>query len=259
MKRVKFFLVALMAAVMGVSVSSCMNGDDNTIVQRTDFVRVVQDYPVYFKDIAGNKLVPTPAIMTTSETMAMIFYQYDRATIAENANSVSITLLADPSYIKESYVSTTSYVTANSPVMTLEPSTIYGIVKGGCFDKNTLILPIAYKVKMYDKQEDMKTELNRHSFELVYNAETGFSNGALTLRLHHNAQAIEGDDGKTLERKDSYYEYKAFNLSTVLRNLSSTPTKINVVVDQNESTDEFDKEKIKDATFPYDYQFTEQN
>ena len=30
MKQMKFFLVALMAVVMGVSVTSCMNGDDNS-------------------------------------------------------------------------------------------------------------------------------------------------------------------------------------------------------------------------------------
>ena len=54
MKQMKFLLVALMAVVMGLSVTSCMNGDDNTIVQRTDFVRVVQDFPVYFKNMAGN-------------------------------------------------------------------------------------------------------------------------------------------------------------------------------------------------------------
>ena len=32
MKQMKFFLVALMAIVMGMSVTSCMNGDDNTQV-----------------------------------------------------------------------------------------------------------------------------------------------------------------------------------------------------------------------------------
>ena len=31
MKQMKFFLVALMAVVMGMSVTSCMNGDDNTL------------------------------------------------------------------------------------------------------------------------------------------------------------------------------------------------------------------------------------
>ena len=35
MKQMKFFLVALMAVVMGMSVTSCMNGDDNTPVSYT--------------------------------------------------------------------------------------------------------------------------------------------------------------------------------------------------------------------------------
>ena len=258
MKQMKFFLVALMAVVMGMSVTSCMNGEDNTIVQRNDFVRVVQDFPVYFKDMAGNKLVPT-SVITTSETMALIAYQYDKATIAENANSVTITLLAEPSYIKESYATTTPNVTSNSPVMTLEPSTIYGVIKGGFFDKNTLILPIAYKYKKYEKEEDAQAELNRHSFELYYDSETGFKDGVLTLRLHHNARAIESEsgDGKTVERKDSNFEYKAFNLSMILRSLSSLPTKVNVVIDQNESNDKFDEGSIKDAKFPYEYLFKE--
>ena len=33
MKQVKFFLVALMAVVMGMSVTSCMNGDETTMLQ----------------------------------------------------------------------------------------------------------------------------------------------------------------------------------------------------------------------------------
>ncbi|WP_291592988.1 hypothetical protein [Bacteroides sp.] len=258
MKQMKFFLVALMAVVMGLSVTSCMNGDDNTIVQRTDFVRVVQDFPVYFKNMAGDKLVPT-SVITTSETMALIYYQYDRATVAENANSVTITLLAEPSYIKEGYATTSPYLTANAPVMTLEPSTAYGAVKGGFFDKNTILLPVAYKIKMYEKEEDMKAELNRHTFELSYDSETGFKDGVLTLRLKHNAQAIESEsgDGQTVERKDNTYEYKAFGLSAVLRSLSSTPTKINIVIDQNENNDKFGEGYSTEKTFPYEYQFTE--
>ena len=257
MKQMKLFLVALMAVVMGLSVTSCMNGDDNTIVQRSDFVRVVQDFPAYFKTMTGEKLVPT-SVITTSETMALIYYQYDRATIAENANSVTITLLADPSYIKETYATSSSSLTANAPVMTLEPSTAYGSVKGGFFDKNTILLPVAYKIKMYEKEEDMKAELNRHSFELAYDSETGFKDGVLTLRLKHNAQAIESEsgDGQNVERKDNTYEYRAFNLSVILRSLSSTPTKVNVVIDQNENNDKFEG-SVKDTAFPYDYLFKE--
>ncbi len=258
MKQMKFFLLALLAVVMGISVTSCLNGDDNTIVQQTDFVRVVQDFPVYFKDMFGNKLIPN-SVITTSETMALIYYQYDRATVAENANSVAITLLADPSYIKESYVTSTPSYPANSPVMTLEPLIGYGAVKGGFFDKNTLLLPIAYKFKKYDKEEDKQAELNKHSFELVYDPQTGFKDGILTLRLRHHAQAIESEsgEGQTVERTDNNYDYRAFNLSGILSSLSSAPTKINVVIDQNENNDKFDEGSIKDATFLYNYLFKE--
>mgnify|MGYP005934311649 FL=1 len=43
MKQVKFFLVALMAVVMGMSVTSCMNGDDNTQVNDLPVLGKVKD------------------------------------------------------------------------------------------------------------------------------------------------------------------------------------------------------------------------
>ena len=46
MKQMKFFLVALMAVVMGMSVTSCMNGDDNHNVTMT--VPVKYNYGSFF-------------------------------------------------------------------------------------------------------------------------------------------------------------------------------------------------------------------
>lgn len=260
MKQVKFLLVALMAVVMGVSVTSCMKGEDNNIVQRNEFVRVNKyDFPISFTTIAGEKLIPTQPIMTADEDIAMIYYQYDRTTIAANATSVTITLLADPSYINESYA-VASATPANAPVMTLEPATAYGVVKGGFFDKNTLLLPIAYKYKKYDKTEDAIEEQKKHSFYLVYEEnEESFKNGILTLRLRHIATPIESEsgDGTVVERKDNVYEYRAFNLSNILPGLASKPTSIKVVIDQNEKDDKFADTDIKDVTFPFDYLFKE--
>lgn len=262
MKQVKFLLVALMAVVMGMSVTSCMKGEENNIVQRNEFVRVNKyDFPISFTTMAGEKLVPTQPIMTADEDIAMIYYQYDRTTIAANATSVTITLLADPSYINESDVVTSATAApANAPVMTLEPATAYGIIKGGFFDKNTLLIPIAYKYKKYDKTEDAIAEQKKHSFYLVYDAENveNFKNGILTLRLRHVATPIEsGEDGKVVERKDNVYEYKAFDLSRVLPGLASKPTSIKVVIDQNEKDDKFTNTDIKDVSFPFDYLFKE--
>lgn len=43
MKQMKFFLVALMAVVMGMSVTSCMNGEDNTQVNDRPILGKVKD------------------------------------------------------------------------------------------------------------------------------------------------------------------------------------------------------------------------
>lgn len=256
MKQVKFFLVALMAMVMGMSVTSCINGDDNNIVSVPgSFVQVVHDFPIYFKDAYGYKLIPDQSIMSADGEMALIAYQYDRSTVAENATSVNITLLGSPYYMKKSYVSTSFSVAANAPVMTLEPTTNMGTLKGGFFDKNVMILPVAYKNKKYEKDSDNEVEANRHSFGLAYDSEEGFKNGVLTLHLCHHADEIpdENGDGKPVERTNNTFDYKAFDLSVVLSTLSSTPSKIDIVIDQNETNDKF-KEK-KETTFSFEYSF----
>ena len=51
MKQMKFLLVALMTVLMGMSVTSCLKGDDNNTIQLSNFVRVnTYDYPISFKD-----------------------------------------------------------------------------------------------------------------------------------------------------------------------------------------------------------------
>ena len=96
MKQMKFLLVALMTVLMGMSVTSCLKGDDNNTIQLSNFVRVnTYDYPISFKDAYGTKLIPTQNVSTT-KPMALIAYQYDRSTVDANATSINITLLNDP-------------------------------------------------------------------------------------------------------------------------------------------------------------------
>ena len=48
MKQMKFLLVALMTVLMGMSVTSCMNGDDNTIYTGPAFAKCTN----YFLEFA---------------------------------------------------------------------------------------------------------------------------------------------------------------------------------------------------------------
>lgn len=58
MKQVKFFLVALMAAVMGVSVTSCMNGDNESAYDIAVYATVVDDITVSLLGDDGNVYYP---------------------------------------------------------------------------------------------------------------------------------------------------------------------------------------------------------
>ena len=49
MKQMKFLLVALMTVLMGMSVTSCMNGDDNTIYTGPAFAKCTNYFPATFE------------------------------------------------------------------------------------------------------------------------------------------------------------------------------------------------------------------
>lgn len=251
MKQMKFSLVALMVLLMGVSVTSCLNGDDNHNVSASNFVRVnTYDYPVSFQTASGIKLVPTQSITTASKPMALVSYQFDSSTVEENAKSINVTLLENPYYFDEEYVSPSSTETGNAPMVTLEPMTYYGTIKGGFFDKNTLILPLAYKYKKYDTEDEQKIEGNLHSFVMTYDEETGFENGTLTLRLHHQIA-----NNLDVKREANALDYKAFNLQSILEGLSGTVTRVNVIIKENQVNDSFAEADAKDRTYIIEYNF----
>ena len=257
MKQMKFFLVALLTLVMGMSVTSCMKGDDNTMAQRSEFVRVNQyDFPTSFTTSYGVKLVPAePITSSTSKSMALISFQYDRATVAEDAKSINVTMLGDPYYFSEDYVSTNNTNVGNAPIVTLEPSTYYGTISGGFFDKNTLILPIAFKYKKYEKEADQSTENALHSFFMTFDSETGFKDGVLTLKLYHNIQGLEDvAEGETpIKRTDNTMDYKAYSISNILSSISGTVTQVKVVIEENQNDDKLSN--ASDRTYSYQYNF----
>ena len=251
MKQMKFLLVALMTVLMGVSVTSCMKGDDNNTVQLSNFVRVnTFDFPISFKDVYGIKLIPTQSV-TTTKPMALIAYQYDRSTVDANTTSINITLLGDPYFFDEDYVSS-SIVAGNAPLVTLEPTTYYGTIKGGFFDKNTLILPLAYKYKKYDSETEQAAENSLHSFTMTYDEETGYNNGVLTLTLHHQIA-----NNLTEKRGDNALDYKAFNISAIKNKLSGNLTKVTVVIKENQKDDSFAETDVKDVSYSFEYNFKE--
>lgn len=240
MKQVKFFLVALMAVVMGMSVTSCLKGEENNTVQGSLFVKVSPyDFPPSFVDAAGGKWIPTNATVDASKSMALISFQYDRTTVEPNATSINVTLVKDPYYFDKSYVTSAEPEVGNAPMYTLEPESYYGTIKGGFFDKNTLILPLTYWYKKYNnttEKEKYEAEMNAHSFKMYCDVATDFKDGVLTLTLVHDVNGGE----ENVKREDRIMDYKAFDISSVLSGIGEkTVNSVKVKVMENQSSDSY--------------------
>lgn len=239
MKQVKFLLVALMAVVMGMSVTSCLKGEENNTVQGKLFVKVNRyDFPPSFVDAAGGKWIPTNATVDSNKDMALIYFQYDKTTVEATATSINVALVEEPYYFDKSYVRLGELEVGNAPMYTLEPESYYGIIKGGFFDKNTLILPLAYWYKKYNyatEKEKYEAEMNAHSFEMYCDVATDFKDGVLTLTLVHNVSGGEED----VKRTDKVIDYKAFDISSVLNSISGTVNSVKVKVMENQSSDSY--------------------
>lgn len=100
MKQMKFFLVALMAVVMGMSVTSCMNGDDNTQVNDLPVLGKVKDsfLGLTFTSLDGftfkskNTVEGTTNFMTGDFIVATCSYDTE-VDIDYTTNTINATLL----------------------------------------------------------------------------------------------------------------------------------------------------------------------
>lgn len=248
MKQLKFIRLFAVALILGATFASC-NDDNNDIVSVAyDFVRVNDDMPLTFTNITGTKLIPNQSILPDDieNDMAMLSYQYDQSTIDETSNSLNINIIGSPYYFKTDRVEEAGTVTPNAPIATLTPSTYYGItIAGGFFDKNTLILPIGYKIQNY-ASTDPEEEANAHSFVLTYDPATAYSGGTLTLYLHH---VIDESLADKIRDYDVFAPH-AFNIAPALEGLTETPQNIKVVIRRSNQSS-FDS--AYEYTYTYEY------
>ncbi len=207
MKQVKFFLVALMAVVMGMSVTSCMNGDDNHNVTMT--VPVKYNYSSFLMGDGTTKLVPTTELGLLDGIMYIISCQYDQSQVSANSNSIPVaviySLCIDPK--GDESLSTTKTKPTN-PLYTLDKqqsSLVY-------YDKNTIVLTMPYWVKVTNSSVE-ESELKKHSFCLSYNPDEIESN-ATKLNLYISHRVEDGEESVT--RSNFTYAYRAYLISSAL-------------------------------------------
>ena len=254
MKQMKFLLVALMAVAMSVSVTSCMNGDDNNIVQRGIFVK--NDY-TSFVAADGIKIVPSSGMNTLlTGTYYYIACQYDMSQFTENSTSLSVTLLGEPICIdpKSGENPSSSAQSATNPLYALSSELKSGMIY---FDKNTLIMSIVFWYKSDSDSEKVNAELAKHSFYLSYDTEAIKADDTkLVLTINH----VVTESGEEKVKRETYTSiYKAYTLTRALDAfLSKTkkvPEYIVLQAKTNSSEDKLKENDEKYSTLELEYPF----
>ena len=253
MKQMKFFLVALMAVFMGMSVTSCMNGDDNHNVTMT--VPVKYNFGSFLMGDATTKLVPTTELGLLDGTMYIISCQYDQSQVSANSNSIPVTLLSTPLCIdpKDGESLRPTKTEPNKPLYTLDKqqsSLVY-------YDKNTIVLTMPYWVKVTNSSVE-ESELKKHSFCLYYKPDEIESN-ATKLNLYISHRVEDGEESVT--RSNFTYAYRAYSIMTALDAFKTAtsgklPQYLVLKAETNNSKDEL-KDENGETSVEYQYAFTE--
>ena len=252
MKQVKFFLVALMAVVMGMSVTSCMNGDDNHNVTMT--VPVKYNYSSFLMGDGTTKLVPTTELGLLDGIMYIISCQYDQSQVSANSNSIPVTLLSTPLCIDpkgDESLSTTKTKPTN-PLYSLDKqqsSLVY-------YDKNTIVLTMPYWVKVTNSSVE-DSEVKKHSFVLAYDPDIKATDTKLKLYISH---VVDDAEGETVTRSNFTYAYRAYSISSALyqfkEKTGKLPQYLVLKAETNSSKDEL-KDENGETSVEYQYAFTE--
>lgn len=227
---------------MGIGFTSCMNGENNSIVSRPIFARLIEySIPDQFKDAGGMRIVPSSALVGSEGDMFYLYCQYDQSLITENSTSVNVTLLTTPICIDGPALRGFE-VTPDAPLREWKDSNEYPFY----FDKNTLICPITYWVKYEADADAQKKELAKHSFIISYDP-ASFTVDSKELVLTMNDIVDDAED--EVVKRDKYTnDYKSYNLSSALYDFKvatggNSPVKIVIKAKVNSS-----KNTLEDAT-----------
>lgn len=260
MKQMKFFLVALMAVVMGLSVTSCMNGDDNTVRQLSAIAKCTSTYPATFQTTTGQKLVINDASLITLNTgeLYSFWYEYDSAEQPDNSATLYVTLYGGSTPVSinakslEGPTNTSESIVANAPLYAFNLSSDYSTQPVVVYDQQYVVIPVYFWVKMGNTAEENNKELEKHSFILTYD-EDDFEAGAseLVLTMNH----VINTEGEENVSRDRYtFTYKAYRLDYAIgafRNkVGQNPKKVTIKAKVNSSKNTL--EGASDAT-PWNY------
>ena len=188
MAKLKIWMVAL-TLIMGVSLTSCINGDDNTIQPVYGPILLKSTFPYQFQAEGSDVVFEANSATITGLSdnaypgdMVYLNAQYDTSTQAvdENTKKIIVTVTSAEKLNENTYISQEDVSYNRSVLSTSELGANYS---PALYSKNWLIFPIAFYIEKLEMASALK-----HSFYLVYDAEHEDNNETtMVLRLRHQS------------------------------------------------------------------------
>lgn len=236
MKKQKL-AVAFAALLTMVGFSSCLNGENDPTVSPQELMKVDGFAGYYtFKSAYGYTITPLNMSEVSSLSLgkyAIVQYSYDSSLLQwDEDKDVTINNVIS---IKDdvTVLQAPGEDAGNAPVYSVSSSMSQPIF----FDKYNLFLPVTYYYKNSSDADDLKSELNSHTFTLYYNPNDEESTDSkLVLHLRHKVTDTEV--------KREYYgmEYRHFEITSALSSYATVhgtlmPDKIVVEFEKSTSSD----------------------
>lgn len=256
MKQVKFLFVALMAIVMSVSVTSCMNTDNNTQVSNQPIIGKVKEnfLNLIFTSMDGYTFTAKNAVSNTTSIhegdfiVAACTYDTD-IDMDHNKRTVQATISAVEKISGNSiYPTTKAEDTAENSNYASDRGVICisdYYLKPAMADNQNLIIPIQYFAK------EKRTS---HKFSLVYYTDESELAGKseLTLYLRHNSTETKE------EEKKLDFVWRVFNIEGALRaykekNGGKYPKQLIIAAETNTTNNDVPK-TTTNTTIDYKFQ-----
>lgn len=251
MKQMKFFLVALMAVVMSVSVTSCMNGENNTKITDYPIIGRVTENMLTFKFVSLDgytynvQNVVTDALNFYTGDYIIASCSYDTETdIDLAAKTVNVTVSAAEKISGNAVYPTTLADDEGETPSYASNRGVYSVTDAqpAMIDNNNLLAVIRYFA--FEKRDS-------HTFSMVYYTDETEMKDKTELKVylrHNSSEDVE---------KETYQDivYRVFNLSGPLgefyRINGTYPTKITIVAETNTTN-----AKVPDSTTSVSLNYT---
>lgn len=257
MKKMSF-AVWFTALLTVFSLSSCLDSDDNATRQASEIVKVTGYMGFYsFESAAGYEIIPRNQSVLTQDInsrYAYIAYSYNGGDVTTDMKKISVDLIGvlpiKDQYIHDQIEGMDEF--ANAPIRNITAGAVPEFFPITFWDATTMFLPVNYFIKNSASEEELKNEVNSHSFEIFFDENEAKQDGnemILHVRHHVGDPALNKDRNSRINT-DIFYVDLTYVLEQHKAKFDKLPQTITIEYEGNTtgSYEDEDGQKVTQST-----------